>query len=97
MTVVYQTVDVQDGCAGQLNADFDDALWIPVARFHSLFPSGIISISFQVLSLCTVFFLVSSFSFTAFCLSVCFKIFNFFFYFQEIKGMGSCTGVWMAR
>ena len=97
MTVVCQAVDVQDDYAGQLNADFDDALWIPVARFHSLFPSGIILISFQVLSLCTVFFLVSSFSFTAFCLSVCFKIFNFFFYFQEIKGMGSCTGIWMAR
>ena len=26
MTVVYQTVDVQGGCAGQMNADFDDAL-----------------------------------------------------------------------
>ena len=26
MTVVYQAVDVQGGCAGQIYADFDDAL-----------------------------------------------------------------------
>ena len=39
----------------------------------------------QILSLYTVFFLESSFSFTVFCLSVCFKIFIFFFYFKEIN------------
>ena len=66
---------------------------ITVAGFHVL----LLLMILLVLSLCTGFFLVSSFSFTAFCLSVCFEIFNFFFYFQEIKGMGSCTGIWMAR
>ena len=80
-TVVCQAVDVQDDYAGQLNADFDFTPLVPVARFHFLLPSGISLINFLVLSLFTGFFLVSTFSFTAFCLSVCFKIFKFFIYF----------------
>ena len=48
-----------------------------VAGFHVL----LLLINLLVLSLCTGFFLVSTFSFTAFCLSVCFKIFKFFIYF----------------
>ena len=80
-SVGCQAVDVQDECAGQLNADFDFTPLVLVAGFHFLLPSGISLINFLVLSLFTGFFLVSTFSFTAFCLSVCFKIFKFFIYF----------------
>ena len=78
-SVVCQAVDVQDECVGQLNADFDFTSSVLVAGYH-LLPSGTSLINSLVLSFFTDFFLVSTF-FTAFCLSVCFKIFKFFIYF----------------
>ena len=87
-TVVCQAVDVQDDCAGQLNADFDFTPLITVARFHFLLPSGISLINFLIPSLCTGFFLVSTFSFTAFCLRFCFKIFKNLHLLSRDQGHG---------
>ena len=57
-------------------------------RFSLLVPSRDFDEFLQILSLYTVFFLESSFSFTVFCLSICFKIFIFFFYFKVIHEHG---------
>ena len=82
-----QVVDVHDDYAGRLSVGlilFCGYLLLESTLFSFLNLLG----NFQILSLFTVFFLESSFSFTVFCLNIRFEIFIYFFYFKVIHEQG---------